>query len=95
MLPKFQPLSINLPSSLVTMLLLMTPLFWNALPDEICAPYPLSEISSKPTCSPRYTYLSLTHPMAFSVVLGPLFSVPGYGNWLTVVVLLYLGVPFE
>ena len=33
--------------------------------------------AQKPTCTPRHTNLSLTHPLAPSVVLG-LFSVPGY-----------------
>ena len=57
-------------------------------------PWPLSESSFKSTCTPRHTHLSLINPLAFSVVLR-LFSVPGYWNWLTVLVLLHLRVPFE
>ena len=37
------------------------------------APWPLSERSLKPTCTPKHTHLSLNHPLAFSVVLDPFF----------------------
>ena len=73
------PVSKNLLSSLVTVLFLMPPLFGMLFLMRFVHPksYPLSESRSKPTCTPRHTHLSLTHPMAFSVVLG-LSSVPGY-----------------
>ena len=73
------PLTINLSSSLVIVLLLMPPLFGMLFLMRFVSPppKPLSESSSKPTCTPRHTHLSLTHPLAFSVVLG-VFSVTGH-----------------
>ena len=55
---------------------------------------PLPTLFQKAAPTYLYTHLSLTHPLAFSVVLG-LFSVPGYWNWLTALVLLHLRVPSE
>ena len=34
-------------------------------------PWPLSESSLKPTCTPKHTHLSLDHPLMFSMVLDP------------------------
>ena len=63
----------------------------NALPDDICVP--LSESSLKTTCTLRHTHFSLNDPLAFSEVMD-LFSAPGYGNRLTVLVLSALESPF-
>ena len=66
------PLSINLSSGLVIVLLLMSPIFGMFFLMRLVRPHPqpLSESNSKPTCTPRHTHLSLTHPLALSVVLG-------------------------
>ena len=53
------------------------PTVWNALPEAVPPPWPVSEKASKPTCTPRHILLSLTHPLVFSVVLG-LLSDPGH-----------------
>ena len=51
------------------------PTVWNALQMRLVPlpPWPLSESSSKPTCTPKHTHLSLDHPLAFSVVLDPYY----------------------
>ena len=36
-------------------------------------PWPLSESSLKPTCTPKHIHVSLDHSLVFSVVLDPLF----------------------
>ena len=74
--PSFNPQSINPSNSLVIVLLLMLPLFGMLFPRRFVRPtlWPPSENASKPTFTPRHTLLSLTYPLAFSVVHG-LFSV--------------------
>ena len=76
--PSFNPQSIN-PSQFGYSFAFDAPTVWNALPEEIrVSPlWPPLENASKPTFTPRHTLLSLTYPLAFSVVLG-LFSVPGF-----------------
>ena len=69
-------LFINLSSSLVIVLLLMLPLFGMHFQMRFVPlhPWPLSESSLKPTCTPKHTHLSLDHPLVFSMVLDPLLS---------------------
>ena len=68
-------LFINLSNSLVIVLLLMLSLCGMLFQMRFVPlpPWPLSESSLKPTCTPKHTHLSLDHPLAFSVVLDPLF----------------------
>ena len=61
-------LFINLSNSLVIVLRLMLPLFGMLF---------LMRFVPLPTCTPKYSHLSLDHPLAFSVVLDP-SSVSGY-----------------
>ena len=67
-------LFINLSNSLAIVLLLMLPLCGMLFQMGFVPlpPWPLSESSLKPTCTPKHTHLSLDHPLAFSVVLDPL-----------------------
>ena len=63
-------LFINLSNSLIIVLLLMLPLFGMLFQMKFVPvhPWPLSERSLKPTCTPKHTHLSLDHPLVFSVV---------------------------
>ena len=72
-------LFINLSSSLVLVLLLMLPLFGMLFQMRFVPlhPWPLSENSLKPTCTPKHIHHGLDHPLVFSVVLDP-SSVSGY-----------------
>ena len=66
-------LFIDLSSSLVIVLLLMLSLFGMLFQMRFVPlhPWPVSESSLKPTCTPMHIHLSLEHPLAFSVVLDP------------------------
>ena len=72
-------LFINLSSSLVIVLLLMLPMFGMLFQMRFVPlhPWPLSESSLKPTCTPKHIHLSLDHPLVFSIVIDP-SSVSGY-----------------
>ena len=72
-------LFINLSSSLVIVFAFDAPLFGMFFQMRFVPlhPWPLSESSLKPTCTPKHTHLSLDHPLVFSVVLDP-SSVSGY-----------------
>ena len=77
----FTLLFINISSNLIIVLLLMLPLFGMLFQMKSVPlhPWPLSESSLKPTCTPKHTHLSLDQPLVFSVVLDP-SSVSGYWN---------------
>ena len=64
-------LFINLSNSLVIVLRLMLPLCGMLFQMRFVPlhPWPPSESSLKPTCTPKHTHLSLDHPLVFSVVL--------------------------
>ena len=55
-------------------------------------PWPLSEGSLKPTCTPKHTHLSLDYPLVFSVVLDPLLSLDTEIWYTALLVLLRLRV---
>ena len=72
-------LFINLSNNFVIVWLLMLPLFGMLFQMRFVPlpPWPLSESSLTPTCTPKHTHHILDHPLAFSVVLDP-SSVSGY-----------------